>query len=322
MRDHGGNLDLAIERHGGSATAWLDLSTGINRSPYPMSRASPHAWRDLPTAAEMAMLCKAATAAYGATGGVVALCGAQAAIQSIPLLRKPGLARIVGPTYNEHEASLLASGWEVEMVGELEALDGADLAIVVNPNNPDGRHWNPDRLLARLERVGVLVIDESFADATPEISLAGFTGAKGLIVLRSFGKFYGLAGLRLGFALASESDAAALRRLAGPWPVCGPAIEAGIAALGDGEWTRATRVRLLRDRERLDEFARAEGWKLVGGTALFRTYATHGALPAQTRLAESRVWTRIFPWSASWIRLGLPGNEDEWKWLAGAFRHR
>src|SRR5262249_55467482 len=160
--------------------------------------------------------------------------GAQAAIQMLPHLAPPGRARVLAPTYNEYAPLLAAAGWQVEDACDLDALAGADLAVVVNPNNPDGRQRQPSELLALTSRVTRLVVDESFADAVPGMSLAAEAGKPGLLLLRSFGKFYGLAGLRLGFVLGSEADVAALAGMAGPWPVSGAAIEIGRRALLDG----------------------------------------------------------------------------------------
>src|SRR5262249_3987254 len=153
-----------------------------------------------------------------------------------------------------------------------DALAGADLAVVVNPNNPDGRRHDPARLLALLSRVKRLVVDESFADAVPDASLATEAGRSGLLVLRSFGKFYGLAGLRLGFVLGNDADIAAMTAMAGPWPVSGAAIEIGRQALPDRDWAGATRARLESDSRRLDDLTKVANWKLVGGTPLFRLY--------------------------------------------------
>src|SRR5215470_14161250 len=197
MVDHGGNLDVARERFGGRLEDWIDLSTGINRRPYPLGELQPRHWTALPSRSDLASLHEAARLAYGTTAPVLAMAGAQAAIQLLPRLAPSGRARILAPTYNEYAATLSAAGWHVEEIGDFDALAGADLAILVNPNNPDGRRHDPARLLALLPQVGRLVVDESFANVLPDLSLASKAGRPGLIILRSFGKFYGLAGLRL-----------------------------------------------------------------------------------------------------------------------------
>lgn len=317
-RDHGGDLDRARAQHGGEA--WLDLSTGINPVPYPMPPLPRDALVGLPTGEEIAALESAAAAAYGAVTGVVALAGAQAAIQLVPRLRKAGHAAVLSPSYNEHAASLRAQGWHVSEARDLTAMDGADLAVVVNPNNPDGRVWAPEVLADLAGRVGLLVVDESFADPHPELSLSPLLHELGetVLILRSFGKFYGLAGLRLGFAMGGGETLASLRDLAGPWAVSGPAIVAGCAALVDNAWRTNTAERLVRDAARLDALTAGAGWSLVGGTALFRTYETGDACAAQNTLASSQIWTRAFPYSGGWLRLGLPGTDEAWARLERA----
>lgn len=318
MRDHGGNLDEAVARFGGSADQWIDLSTGINRVPYPLPALPEECWTSLPTRAATGRLVDAARRAYRTDAAILPVAGAQAAIQMIPRLTRPGRARVLTPTYNEHAAALRAAGWEVEEVCEPSALDGADLAVVVNPNNPDGRRWAADTLLSLAGRVTRLVVDESFADPDPGLSVAAAAGQDGLLVLRSFGKFYGLAGVRLGFVLGATEDVAALERMAGPWPVSGAAIAVGAAALADNDWAEATARRLTGDGARLDALAEGAGWTPLGGTALFRLYETGDARAAQARLAAAHVWSRIFPYSGGWLRLGLPGAAAEWSRVARA----
>jgi cobalamin biosynthetic protein CobC len=322
MLDHGGNLDLAIKRFGGRVEEWIDLSTGINRQPYPVGELQPRSWTALPSRSDTDALHGAARNAYGTAAPVLAVAGAQAAILSLPRLAPPGHARILAPTYNEYAPTLSAAGWQVEEVGDLDALAGADLAVAVNPNNPDGRLHDPAALLRLAGRVNRLVVDESFADAMPEVSVASQAGGSRLLVLRSFGKFYGLAGLRLGFVLGCEADIAALSALAGPWPVSGAAVEIGRRALLDHAWADATKVRLARDAFRLDDLAKRAGWSLVGGTPLFRLYEAGDAAAAQERLARVKIWSRIFSSKPGWLRLGLPGDETEWKRLAAALSAR
>jgi cobalamin biosynthetic protein CobC len=318
MQDHGGNLDVAVKRCGGRVEDWIDLSTGINRRAYPVGDLVQRDWAALPSRAEIEALHEAARQAYGTSAPVLALAGAQAAIQLLPRLTPSGRARILAPTYNEYAPVLASAGWQVEEVDDLDALAGADLAIVVNPNNPDGRRHDAIALLAQRLLVNRLVIDESFVDAAPDLSLASEARREGLLILRSFGKFYGLAGLRLGFVLGPAADVATLAAMAGPWPVSGPAIAIGKRALLDREWARATRARLARDTLRLDALADAAGWTLVGGTPLFRLYDVRNAAAAQERLARAQIWSRIFSGHAGWLRLGLPGDGSEWARLADA----
>jgi cobalamin biosynthetic protein CobC len=321
-RDHGGNLDVAQARFGGKLEDWIDLSTGLNRRPYPLPELPPRHWNALPSRSDIQSLHAAAQLAYATKASVLAVAGAQAAIQLLPRLALPGRARILAPTYSEFAPVLAGAGWQVEDVSELDALAGADLAVVVNPNNPDGRQHDPAKLLALLPRVKRLVIDESFADAVPQISLVAEAGTAGLLLLRSFGKFYGLAGLRLGFVLGNAEDIAALDAMAGPWPISGAAIGIGRKALLDRDWVDTARARLARDSLRLDGLAKIAGWKLLGGTPLFRLYDVGDAIAAQDQLAGARIWSRIFRDKPNWLRLGIPGDETEWTRLTEALSAR
>jgi len=329
IRDHGGDLDRARAAYGGEAGEWIDLSTGINRVPYPMPALGPADLCALPQRDARDDLIAAAREAYATRAAIAPLAGAQAAIQLVPALVRERVAgaidaRVVTPTYNEHAGALSGAGIPVRAVTQPSDLAGADVAIVVNPNNPDGRTHEPAKLIALAERVGLLVIDESFADAVPELSLAPHL-AEGapdnILVLRSFGKFYGLAGLRLGFVLGAAPLIARLETMAGPWAVSGPAIAAGRIALRDAPWRARSIARLTEDCARLDALAIACGWRLVGGTALFRTYAIPGgAAAAQAALAQRMIWSRVFPYAQDWLRLGLPGDEAEWRRLGKALQ--
>jgi cobalamin biosynthesis protein CobC len=318
MPEHGGNLDLAMRRFGGDARDWIDLSTGINRKPYPVGELPQTVWSALPSRSGLEALHRTASETYGTPARVIATSGAQAAIQWLPHLGSPGRLRILGPTYNEYAAVFSAAGWDVIEVSDLGALAGADIAVLANPNNPDGKRYEPNQLLALLPRVGRLVVDESFADAIPELSLTPHAGQQGLLVLRSFGKFFGLAGLRLGFVVGNEADVALLAALAGPWPVSGPAMAIGERALSDREWAKATSARLMQESARLDAEVARLGWALVGGTPLFRLYETGDAARAQEKLARAQIWSRVFPYHEGWLRLGLPGSEAEWTRLSAA----
>lgn len=311
-REHGGNMDAAMAQFGGARADWLDLSTGINPTPYPLPDLPIEAWTALPTKAEIASLVAAARAAYRTKAACLPTAGAQAGIQMIPRILPRGVARVLTPTYNEHAASLTSAGWRVETASVLANLAGADLAVVVNPNNPDGRMFAPADLQELAGRVGHLLVDESFGDPHPELSLTPDLDPLGNItVLRSFGKFYGLAGVRLGFVLGPNALITQLTEMSGPWPVSGAAIAVGRAALLDSAWQAAATITLAHESARLDDLAQDAGWTVLGGTTLFRLYDTPDAEAAQAALARSHVWSRIFPYSKTWLRLGLP-PQDRW----------
>ncbi|MEM7519908.1 MAG: threonine-phosphate decarboxylase [Pseudomonadota bacterium] len=296
-RDHGGNLDAAIAAFGGDRSSWLDLSTGINPVPYPLPDIANGAWTALPDAAATAALLGAARQFWGVpeATGVLAVPGASSAIAQIPTLKPNADVWIPGPTYNEHAASFAAAGWCISSDTQGAA------SVVVHPNNPDGRLWNAAEIPP-----GFQIIDESFCDICPEASLITQTDKPDVLVLKSFGKFWGLAGLRLGFVIGDPELLDEIARKLGPWPVSGPAQTVGQHALMNVSWADDARRRLGRDAARLDERMLRAGATLVGGTNLFRLYEVDHAESWQSRLARGKVWSRIFPYNDRWIRLGLP----------------
>jgi len=304
-RDHGGNLAEAVARYGGVAADWLDLSTGINPHAYPLGPLPTRAFTALPDAGRMAVLLDVARRAYGAAhGGIVAAPGAQSLIEALPgfLPRLP--VSIAAPTYNEHAAAFRAHGFGVVEESEPRS----PIRVIVNPNNPDGRVWSRATVLGWLNEGATVIVDESFADATPEVSLADLAGRPGLIILRSFGKFYGLAGLRLGFALGDPALTAKLGGALGLWAVSGPAIEAGIQGLGDANWQDAMPAQLARERDALLADLRIVGAEMIGQTHLFVTIRHPQAAALHAHLAKQHIWTRMFPYASDWLRLGLPGE--------------
>ena len=304
--DHGGGIDAAARRWGGARGDWLDLSTGINPVPYPLPALPPDAWTALPDHAATEALEAAARAFWRVPPEAALLVapGASALIARIPHLAPAGRVAIPGPTYNEHARAFAAAGWRVTDGGAAGAM------VAVHPNNPDGRTWRESDLAAPLT-----VIDESFCDATPDASLIALAARPGTLVLKSFGKFWGLAGLRLGFAIGDPALAARLAALQGPWPVSGPALAVGAAALRDEGWAGAARARLAADAARLDALVPAP---CLGGTTLFRLYRVDDAAAWQARLARHRIWSRVFPYDPTWLRLGLPGTGAGWDRLARA----
>lgn len=299
-RDHGGGIDAARARYGGSRIGWADLSTGINPHPYPVPSVPQEAWTALPDQIALAQLTAAARACWNVPDGaaIIAASGASALIAQIPGLISKGRVAIPGPTYNEHAAAFRAYGWEVAETGAARA------QVVVHPNNPDGRVWTAQSL--PVPDAHLTVIDESFCDTLPEKSLIATSTEKGTLVLKSFGKFWGLAGLRLGFAIGDPTLIAQLRDRLGPWAVAGPALDIGAAALRDHAWAEQTRLRLAEDRDRLDHLMQRAGAEIMGGTTLFRLYRVDDAAAWQDRLARHHVWSRCFPYDAQWLRLGLP----------------
>ena len=306
-RDHGGDLDGAIARFGGARASWIDLSTGINPVPYPIPRLSADAWTALPDTAAIARLEDAARTFWAIPdrAAVLAVPGASAAIAQLPRLVARGTVRIPAPTYNEHAAAFAAGGWTQDDLG-------TDACVVVHPNNPDGRLWSASEVHAPFR-----VIDESFCDVAPEKTLIAEAGQPGTVVLKSMGKFWGLAGLRLGFAIGDPRIIAKLQDALGPWQVSGPALDIGTEALRDYDWADATRARLTADAARLDTLMESMEAVTLGGTSLFRLYEVADAQAARDHLASLHIWSRIFPYADNWLRLGLPGP-DAWDRLQAA----
>lgn len=315
-REHGGDLDRAIAQYGGERRLWLDLSTGINPHAYPLPDFAPSLWTALPDQSLFDAVLDAAQRAYHTTCRGLPLAGAQQAIQLYPALIPPGQkqAAIVSPTYNEHDAQLRRHGWQVTSCRALSDLARADCAVVVNPNNPDGTFFSPDDLCALADTVGTLIIDESFCDPYPQYSVLSRQQARpdNILILRSFGKFYGIAGSRLGFIFGNDALIDIFAQAAGKWSVSGPALALGATALADIKWREAMITKLHHDAAQLDEVMCHAGHTLVGGTTLFRLYETADAAALQDRLATHHIWSRIFSYNQNWIRLGLP-PEDGWE---------
>lgn len=324
---HGGDLSALKAAPDAYAGAWMDLSTGINPFSWPHPAAAPavstEAWARLPSRAALSDLLEAARAAYGVpdTAGIAAVPGTQAAIQWLPRLFAQARVTVLGPTYAEHAHVWRQCGHSVtEIDGVPGNLNGIDILIVVNPNNPDGRAIGAQMLKrwhAELKaKGGWLVVDEAFADVIPENSLAAATGEGNLLVLRSFGKAYGLAGLRLGFVLGDPEVLAVLENAVGPWAISGPALEIGAAALRDTDWLSGMREELRARARRFDTEMRTRGIHVLGGTPLFRLAKLADAAGFAAALRQQGIHVRLFDYNPHWVRFGLPADEGEfWRRL-------
>ena len=323
--EHGGDLGTARAMFPGAPEPFLDLSTGINPNPYPVPPLSGDIWAKLPDAGGHERLIAAAVAAYGAPSPVhiVPAPGTQILLPLVFGLVPPGRAAVLAPTYLEHARAAALAGHGVTEVADIGVLGGYRLAVVTNPNNPDGRLVAKEELLALAKKLrtsgGLLVIDEAFMDIGRErASLAGEVGCGNVVVLRSFGKFFGLAGLRLGFALAAPALAARISALLGPWSVSGPALTIGAQALADGAWIGATRDRLTAAATRLDAILAAAGLDIVGGTALYRLAQSPAAGALFHQLGQAGIFVRRFRDHPQWLRFGLPSSELDWQRLQTA----
>ncbi|WP_332685435.1 threonine-phosphate decarboxylase CobD [Bosea sp. (in: a-proteobacteria)] len=317
---HGGDLATAKALFPEAPEPWIDLSTGINPIPYPLPALPLSLWQRLPGARDEAALLAAARRAYRVqpASGIVAAPGTQILIELLPRLVPKARVAVLGLTYGEHALAWRKAGCEVGEIAELAEAGGADVVVVVNPNNPDGRVVDIAALTALAGRLaargGLLVIDEAFADFQPGASLVPALPV-GALVLRSFGKAYGLAGLRLGFAIGEARHVEALRGMLGPWAVAGPALQIGAQALADTGWLAETARTRAADSARLDAVLASHG-RIVGGTALYRLFETPAAPALFERLGRAGIYVRRFQFDRSRLRFGLPGDEAGWARLA------
>lgn len=313
---HGGRLLEAAHRYGIPPGDWLDLSTGLNPHGYPPPPVPAHAWARLPQDDDG--LIEAARAYYGCAS-LLPVPGSQAAIQLLPRLRPPGRVAVLTPMYAEHAHAWRRAGHAVTELPAAALAKAADFDVLVlaNPNNPTGERFAPATLLALHERLapgGWLVVDEAFVDATPQDSLAGHDTRAGLIVLRSLGKFFGLAGARVGFVLAADDRLTAIADALGPWSLAGPARHVAKAALIDQSWQGRMRTALPAQGARLKTLLAAHGLPPTGGCALFQWLCMPHAAALHEALAQRGILTRLFAPPAS-LRFGLPGDEPDWRRL-------
>ena len=308
---HGGRLADARAHYGGAD--WIDLSTGINPLPWPGAATIAPDWQALPDPAALADLEAAAAAHFGvAPAHVCALPGSEIGLRLLSqLLDRPGCH--IAPSYRTHGAAFPEA-----IQDPAQALRGAAL-LLANPNNPDGRLFSPADLLGREDW---LIVDEAFADCMPGASVAPHIGdARRLIVLRSFGKFFGLAGVRLGFLLGPAPIVAACRRLLGDWPVSAAAIAFGRAAYRDRAWISATVEMLAERAARLDALLGRHGLAARGDCPLFRLVETDDAAALFDRLARRAILTRPYDYAPCWLRLGLPADDAAFDRLDAALGH-
>lgn len=311
---HGGDLGVLRQRFPQAPEPWIDLSTGINPVPYPVVDLAAETWSRLPTRQQEQALLEAAAVRYGVRdpATIVAAPGTQALIQLLPRLVAKSRVAVLGPTYEEHARCWTRHGHDVAIVPDFER---ADVTIVVNPNNPTGKLLAPGML--RQDR-GLLIVDEAFVDfLAPSASLAGNLPAN-TIVLRSFGKVYGLAGVRLGFAIAEKPIADRIRDEFGPWAVSGPALEIGRRALGDSAWLQTAAARLATDRQKLDTLLISAGCEILGGTPLFCLVRHPDASGLIEKLGRHGIHVRQFTRNPQWLRFGLPANDSEFSRVAAA----
>lgn len=320
---HGGGITAAARQFGGRPEDWLDLSTGINPNPVTLPEVPVSVWHRLPDQ-HLQERSREAARGYYRSGDISPLPvpGTQSVIQLLPRLVSGGSVAILSPTYGEYARAFTLAGLQLRQVSGIADLTANDgLVVVVNPNNPDGRTFSVDQLRDLHDRQhkqgGILLVDEAFGDVEPEASLAPYAGSMpSLIIFRSFGKFFGLAGLRLGFVIAEPSIMARFEDWLGPWAVSGPALS--IAASLMERDTSVIRDRVLQRRTALDAVLRRSHLRVAGGTALFALVADDRAEGIYTHLCRHHILVRKFDYARNWLRFGLAPDEEADERLAGA----
>lgn len=322
--EHGGQLRTASQHYGIPLNDWLDLSTGISPWVYPLPPVPPECWQRLPEADDGL---EAVAAAYYGSPALLPVSGSQEAIQRLPRLRQhPQRVGILSPAYHSHRQAWQAAGHEVLELDEAQLethLPTLDVLLVVNPTNPTAQQYAADRLHGWRQtlaaRAGWLVVDEAFMDATPANSLVSSEPLPSLVVLRSVGKFFGLAGIRLGFVWAEVQVLQALAQLQDDWPVSHPARWAGKQALADTAWQHQQRQRLHTASRRLHTLLGQYFGERVDSTHLFAYVRLEQAAHIYQRLAQQGILTRLFPQPAA-LRFGLPATEGGWQRLEEGLR--
>jgi cobalamin biosynthesis protein CobC len=323
MLEHGGNLALAAKQYGIALEHWLDLSTGINPQGYPIPAIPAQLWQRLPL--ENDGLIEAACAFYGCQF-VLPTAGSQAALQALPQLRAPCKIAMPRTMYQEHAQAWQRHDHTLSFFDDKPnqaTLEQADVVLLCNPNNPTAMQFSPEYLLklhAQLAARGSwLILDEAFIDATPSASIAAHTHLEGLFVLRSLGKFFGLAGARVGFLLAPKHWLNKAQEIIGPWTLTGASRFIALQALSDGAWQVSARIQLAADSARLTDLLSKYGLVPAAKTRLFQFVLTPRAIETQQALAQQGVWVRLFA-EVTALRFGLP-PENAWDKLESALEN-
>ncbi len=318
MIEHGGGLDRMVERYGGPRNSWLDLSTGINPTAFDVPALPVKLWNRLPVRSLHDDALAAARGFYGVpdASGIVAAPGTQSLIQLLPELLPAGSVAVVSPTYAEHAQSFIRAGRRVVEISALSDIpDDCAVAVVVNPNNPDGRIHSASVLAAAHEKLaargGWLIVDEVFPDAGVCEGVVPETPKNGLIVLKSFGKFFGLAGVRLGFSISNIALAGRIENRLGPWPVSGPALEIARRAFAGFEAVAMLRNGLRESSELLEGVLRTSGLEIAGRTRFFVLISDPKASELHEGLSRLRIYVRKFDYAANWLRFGLPASDEQ-----------
>ncbi|MCW8329132.1 aminotransferase class I/II-fold pyridoxal phosphate-dependent enzyme [Photobacterium sp. SDRW27] len=330
---HGGNLLAMAGKYGSDPAEWIDLSTGVSPFTYPVGDIPLAAWNQLPQ--ENDGLEQAAANYYNASVEPVVVAGSQAAIKALPevmteKLGRTGTVALPSVGYKEHQhawGNYRKDGccWQIEFYDGLpskEQVATCDVVLVINPNNPTGKLSRKEELtdlyVDLAKRKATLIIDEAFIDCTPNESMLSPNKDMGnLVVLRSVGKFFGLAGARVGFVFAEQAIKDSLSNLIGPWTVTGPSRSVVKQALSDSAWQSSARVLIHNNSIRLSRLIAERLTARTSGTDLFITAFLYDATFCYDFLCREKVLTRLCD-EKNALRFGLPADEKQWQHLAVA----
>ena len=310
---HGGDISAAVEEFGIQINSWIDLSTGINRDYYPKLDLDRTSLTNLPSKIRLEELVNSAKNYYQVQydSELIAAPGTQSLLECLPSIFPNFNVAILSPTYSEHQYTWHKAGNTIIIADSIDKLIKGRIGVIVNPNNPDGRQHQVKDLVSIAKEMELLIIDEAFCDGIPDLSVIPYLENNNIIVLRSLGKFFGLAGLRLGFAIGKRKLIHALKERLGPWPVSGAAIEIGNRALSDRDWIQANIVNLTSKSSRLNNILKKK-FRVIGNTQLFALIKTYQSCALYKTLGENGIFIRRFQDQREWLRIGLPGPENEW----------
>lgn len=318
---HGGCLNRAVKDFAIARENWLDLSTGINPQSYSLSSPPESIWRSLPEDDDGLV---ATAQKYYDCRQLIMTPGSQWSIGKIPswcraLGNHKNTVLLPYLGYQEHRHAWQKSGFDcVYYIDEPteQQLSTCSAMVVINPNNPSGNKVNKTQLLQwhnRLSETGAwLIVDEAFIDAETSQSMAGDAGVTGLIVLRSLGKFFGLAGVRVGALLAWQSLLELALSELEPWSIANPSRWAAEKALQDIQWQDSMRAQLTLQSQKLSDLLHRTFSQSIGGCALFQTVWLNNAEVIYQQLAREGILVRLLSeYKTPGLRFGLPADNDK-----------
>lgn len=328
--EHGGDL-LEAQKKYKDVSEWMDLSSGINPNPYKDFNLERSIYNSLPSRQANIELLSVAAVYYKLKidSKIIAYQGAQGLISIFPYIFseiKEKKVQVYSPTYIEHYKSWINAGYKTELIDSFEKeIDPSGIIIVVNPNNPDGKLFNKDKLIILHNRIqeknGLLIIDESYMDPTPDEGFNYSIENKNIIIIRSFGKFFGLPGLRLGFAFGDHKYINRISNSIGPWPVSTSSIDIALKAMSDIKWVKQTINQLEILSKQLEEALNDINIPIIGGTLLFKLVKCEDAAKMHHLLAKDGIWTRKFIYNKKWLRLGIPKDQVELNYLFNSMQN-